>query len=673
MNREDHRSVERTLVVPVRQVEGRQWWLWAFAVIVTLVLTAGIVSLTFTGLNISEDEVYSSTLKEWVRGLAALVLLFDIYTGYQHLQLHRIRRRLAERETLFHLIADNAADMIAVVDRNGRRVYNSPAYEKVLGYAPHELASTSPLEQVHPSDRIRLQQSAQKAYSTGCGDRLEYRIRHKNGSWRFLESSANAILGENGQPEGLVIVNRDITERKKAEALLEHRAFHDELTNLPNRTLFLDRLQRAISVARRHTDFKFAVFFIDLDNFQMLNDVLGYPSGDDLLIQVAHRLTDYLRRADTVSRGNRDTMPLGYADNTVARPGGDEFTVLALELREPSDAIRIAKRIKDHLAAPFAVSGKEIVITASIGIVFGGTTYTNAEDVLRDAEIAMYRAKRSGKGQYEVFDRLMQASAVRRLQLETDLRKALQEHEFRVYYQPIVSLKNHRIVGFEALTRWQRPDRIVGPGEFIDVANDMGLSVAMNRDLLGQACQQVRTWQSAYSDATLLLSVNVTEKEFAQSDLAGQIAEVLDATGMKPECVQLEITENIAMADAERSARALSDLKRLGVRLTIDDFGTGLSSLSRLRHFSIDSLKIDRSFTSDLQIGYRTQEIVRAIVSLAHGLGLDVVAEGIENSTQATLLKAMGCEMGQGFLFSKPVDADDVQALLGNEGLLLRS
>lgn len=657
----------------MRQVEGRQWWLWAFAVIVTLVLTAGIVSFTFAGLNISKDEVYSSTLKEWVRGLAALVLLFEIYTGYQHFQLHRMRRRLAERETLFHLIADNAADMIAVVDRNGRRVYNSPAYEKVLGYAPDELASSSPLEQVHPSDRMRLQQSAQKAYSTGCGDRLEYRIRHKNGSWRVLESSANAIPGENGKPDGLVIVNRDITQRKEAEALLEHRALHDQLTNLPNRTLFLDRLQRVISVARRHGDFKFAVLFIDLDNFQMLNDVLGYPAGDDLIIQVAQRLTAYLRRADTVSRGNRDTMQSGYADNTVARPGGDEFAVLALELREPSDAIRIATRIKENLATPFTVSGKDIVITASIGIVFGGTSYTNAEDVLRDAEIAMCRAKRSGKGQYEVFDRLMQASAVKRLQLETDLRKALQEHEFRVYYQPIVSLSNHRILGFEALTRWQRPDRIVGPGEFIDVANEIGLSIPMNRDLLRQACQQVRTWQSAYSDAALLLSVNVTEKEFAQSDLAQQIAEVLEATGMKPECVQLEITENIAMADAERSARVLSDLKRLGVKLTIDDFGTGLSSLSRLRYSSIDSLKIDRSLTCDLQVGYGTQEIVRAIVSLAHGLGLDVVAEGIESATQLRVLKDIGCEMGQGFLFSKPVDAVDVEALLGSESVLLRS
>lgn len=673
MDREDHKCVEHTLVVPMRQVEGRQWWLWAFAVIVTLVLTAGIVSFTFAGLNISKDEVYSSTLKEWVRGLAALVLLFEIYTGYQHFQLHRMRRRLAERETLFHLIADNAADMIAVVDRNGRRVYNSPAYEKVLGYAPDELASSSPLEQVHPSDRMRLQQSAQKAYSTGCGDRLEYRIRHKNGSWRVLESSANAIPGENGKPDGLVIVNRDITQRKEAEALLEHRALHDQLTNLPNRTLFLDRLQRVISVARRHGDFKFAVLFIDLDNFQMLNDVLGYPAGDDLIIQVAQRLTAYLRRADTVSRGNRDTMQSGYADNTVARPGGDEFAVLALELREPSDAIRIATRIKENLATPFTVSGKDIVITASIGIVFGGTSYTNAEDVLRDAEIAMCRAKRSGKGQYEVFDRLMQASAVKRLQLETDLRKALQEHEFRVYYQPIVSLSNHRILGFEALTRWQRPDRIVGPGEFIDVANEIGLSIPMNRDLLRQACQQVRTWQSAYSDAALLLSVNVTEKEFAQSDLAQQIAEVLEATGMKPECVQLEITENIAMADAERSARVLSDLKRLGVKLTIDDFGTGLSSLSRLRYSSIDSLKIDRSLTCDLQVGYGTQEIVRAIVSLAHGLGLDVVAEGIESATQLRVLKDIGCEMGQGFLFSKPVDAVDVEALLGSESVLLRS
>ena len=457
----------------IRQVEGREWWLWAFAVAVTLVLTFGILSLTFPGFHLPRDEFYSLSLKEWVRGLAALVLLFDIYTVYQHLQLQRMRRRLAEREQLFQIITENAADMIAVVDRQGHRLYNSPAYEKTLGYAPAELATTSSIEQVHPDDRARVLQAAEKANLTGRGESLEYRIRHKDGSWRVLESTSSAIPGENGETKGLVIVNRDITERKRAEALLEHRAFHDGLTNLPNRALFLDRLERAIAVSRRHSSFRFAVLFIDIDGFKVFNDSLGHGAGDDLLIQIARRLTACLRGADTVTRprsAENGDLPSGdsaQGDNTLARPGGDEFVVLAEELRDASDAIRMSERIQERLAVPFSVAGHEIVITASIGIAFSGNAAANASDVLRDAEIAMYRAKDGGKARCEVFDSAMQANAVKRLQLETDLRKALELNEFRVHYQPLVSLQSNQIVAFEALSRWQRPQGLVMPGEAI--------------------------------------------------------------------------------------------------------------------------------------------------------------------------------------------------------------
>ena len=656
--------------IPLSQVEGREWWLWAFAVAVTLVLTFGILSLTFPGFHLPRDDFYSQTLKEWVRALAALVLLFDVYTVYQHLQLQRIRRRLAERERLFHLITENAADMIAVVDTSGRRLYNSPAYEKILGYKPEELAATSSIEQVHPDDRARVLEAAQRARLTGRGERLEYRIRHKDGSWRVLESTSSTIPGADGNTEGLVIVNRDITERKRAEALLEHRAFHDGLTNLPNRTLFLDRLQRAIGVSERHRDFRFAVLFIDIDEFKVYNDSLGHAAGDELLIQIARRLTACLRAVDTVTRGpNKDTQA-STSDNTLARPGGDEFAVLAAELRDPSDAIRMSERIQERLAIPFAVNGHEIVITASIGIVFSGRS-TNAEDVLRDSEIAMYRAKRTGKARCEVFDSAMQADAVKRLQLETDLRKALERDEFRVYYQPLVSLQHGRIVGFEALTRWQRPEGIVLPGEFIAVADETGLILPMNRQLLRAACQQFRRWQTMFpSDPPLVLSVNVTGKEFTQPDLASQIRDILQQTGMDPRSVDLEITETIAMGDADRSAVALSDLKAVGVRLSIDDFGTGYSSLSRLQSFPVDSLKIDRSFISGITLDPDTQEIVRIIVLLAHNFGLSVVAEGIESQQQMEMLKHLGCELGQGYLFSKPSAADTIEALLSGQNAL---
>jgi len=655
-------------LIPIRQVEGREWWLWGFAVAVTLVLTFGILSLTFPGFHLPKDDFYSFTLKEWVRGLAALVLLFDVYTVYQHLQLQRMRHRLAERERLFHLISENAADMIAVVGRNGRRLYNSPAYEKLLGYGPEELATTSSIEQVHPDDRARVLEAAEKAHLTGCGERIEYRFRHKDGSWRVLESTSSAIPGQDGVTEGLVIVNRDITERKHAEALLEHQAFHDGLTNLPNRALFLDRLQRAIAVSQRHSDFRFAVLFIDIDEFKMFNDSLGHSAGDDLLIQIAQRLAACLRGVDTVSRprpGNTAQNPAG--DSTLARPGGDEFVILAEELRDPSDAIRMSERIQKRLAVPFNVNNHEIVISASIGIAFSGSTNTQASDVLRDAEIAMYRAKRAGKARCEVFDSAMQAGAVKRLQLETDLRKGLELDEFRVHYQPLVSLQNGQIVGFEALTRWQRPQGIAMPGEFIKVADEIAVTLSINRQLLREACQQIRRWQALFpAPSPLTISANVTAKQFAQTDLAAQIGEILRQTGIDPCCVDLEITENIAMADAERSATVLSQLKALGVRLSIDDFGTGYSSLCRLQQFPVDVLKIDRAFISGMDRDHETHEIVRTIVMLAHSLGLKVVAEGIERQEQMATLQQLGCEMGQGYLFSKPAGAASMEQLLAS-------
>ena len=661
-------------LVPLRKMEGHEWWLWGYAILVTLVLTFGILSLTFPGFHLPTDEFYSHDLKEWVRGLAALVLLFDTYIVYQQLQLHRIRRRLAERERLFQLITENAADMIAVVDRQGHRLYNSPAYEKILGYGPEELA-TSSFEQVHADDRSRVLEAAEKAHRTGRGERLEYRIRHKDGTWRVLESTASAIPGVNGETEGLVIVNRDITERKRAEALLEHHAFHDGLTGLPNRALLLDRLQRAIAIARRHGDFRFAVLFIDLDEFRVFNDSLGHSAGDDLLIQIARRLASCLRGADTVSRpAPANSADIAMSDSTLARTGGDEFVVLVEELRDPSDAIRISERILGRLTVPFDVGTHEIVISASIGIIVGGNSSAQASDVLRDAEIAMYRAKRAGKARCEVFDSAMHADAVKRLRLETDLRRGLELDEFRVHYQPLVSLRNGQIVGFEALTRWQRPQGIVMPGEFIQVADEIGIITSINRQLLRETCEQLHRWHALFSSPSpLSISANITAKQFAQPDLAAQIGDILKLTGVDACCVDLEITENIAMADAERSAVVLSQLKALGVRLSIDDFGTGYSSLSRLRRFPVDVLKIDRTFISGMDGDDESREIVKTIITLAHSLGLKVVAEGIERQEQMAALKEVGCELGQGYLFSKPADAASMEQLMASRYTAKRS
>ena len=661
-------SSPEAIPTEMRRIDGREWWLWGFAVAVTLALTLGIVSFTFPWFRWDKDASYWFDLREWVRGLAALVLLFDFYTVYQHLQLHRIRRQLAERDQLFQLISENAADMIALVDGEGRRLYNSPAYEKVLGYSSEDLKTTSSFEQIHPDDRLRVLQAAENARMSGQGECVEYRIRHKDGSWRTLESTANAIRNAQGQTDKLVIVNRDITERKRAEELLAHNAFHDALTDLPNRALFLDRLQHALTLSKRHPDYKFAVLLIDVDEFKVINDSLGHTAGDQLLIQIGQRLKDAVRRADTVARprmGGENEKPAN--DDRLARLGGDEFTILLDDIRDPIEAVRVAERVQSELATPFVVDRQEIVISASIGIASSSNPHTQVEDLMRDADIAMYRAKRGGKARCEVSDTAMHANAVKRLQLETDLRKALEQGEFRVYYQPIISVQTGKITGFEALTRWQRPEGVLSPISFIAVAEEIGLIIPMNRQLLQEACANLLSWQSQFpSNPPLTMSVNITPKEFAQSDLASEIGKTLKRVGLDPSCLQLEIIETIAMGDAEKSGQVLAQLKALGVRLSIDDFGTGYSSLSRLRRIPVDTLKIDRAFIMNMDSDSESREIVRIIITLAHNLGLKVVAEGTETEEHINLLKQLNCEMAQGYSFSRPADAQAMLKLLAS-------
>src|SRR5579871_2655450 len=455
----DHKIRVSAPIREVHKIEGREWWLWGFAVTVTIVLTIGIVALTIPASPLLDQDWFD--LKEWVRGLAGLVLIFDIYTVYQHWQLHKIRRHLVEQDQLFRLISENAADMIALVDREGHRLYNSPAYQTVLGYSTEELSSTSSIDQVHPDDRERVIEAARKANSTGNGQRIEYRMRHKDGSWRILESTASPIRGKNGEVDRTVIVNRDITERKRAQEQLAHTTLHDGLTNLPNRTLFLDRLQHVITMSKRQTRYKFAVLFIDVDDFKVFNESLGNTFGDELLIQIAQRLSASVRSLDTISRNFGSNSHSGNSDSTLARLAGDEFTILLDEIKDSADSVRVAERLQQRLAEPFNIAGHEIFISVSIGIAVSVSADTGAEDMLRDAEIAMHRAKRAGKARCQLFDAAMHASAVARLRLETDLRKAFDRQEFLIYYQPILSLADRRIVGFEALSRWLREGKIV--------------------------------------------------------------------------------------------------------------------------------------------------------------------------------------------------------------------
>jgi diguanylate cyclase (GGDEF)-like protein/PAS domain S-box-containing protein len=650
---------------PTQHVETREWWLWGFAITVTLVLTMGIVSLTFPGNHFLRDSEWLD-LREWVRGLACLVLLFDVYTVYQQLQLQRVRRELIERNQLFEVITENAADMIALVDGSGNRLYNSPAYQKVLGYSSEELKLTSSVEQIHPEDQPRVLEAAEKAKVTGRGERLEYRMRHKDGTWRNLESVATAIPNKQGQIERLVIVNRDITDRKRAEETLAHNALHDSLTNLPNRALFLDRVRHVLALSHRHTSHKFAVLFIDLDEFKVVNDSLGHVAGDALLIQIARRLSASIRGVDTISRSvlTQTTSQIAN-EGSLARVGGDEFTILLEDIGDCGDAIRVAERLQERLIIPFVVERQEVVITASIGIAFCATSYTNSEDLIRDAEIAMYRAKREGKARCQVFDAEMHTVAVKRLQLETDLRRALELGEFRVHYQPIVSLQSGRIAGFEALSRWQRPEGLLSPAHFIQIAEQTGLILPMNRLLLREACLQLRAWQAEFpADPPLTMSVNITPREFAQPDLVAQIKTILSEVEIQPSSINVEITETIAMADSQRSSLVLSELKALGVHISIDDFGTGYSSLSRLQGFPVDTLKVDRSFISKIDTDRETRKIVRIIIMLAHNLGLKVVAEGAETAKQVNLLKQLKCELVQGYFFARPGEHTAAHTLL---------
>ena len=633
---------------------------------VTVALTATIVFLTFFRSPTAETDSYWSDLREWVRGLAALVLLFDIYTMYQHRQLQRVRRELAESNELFHLITENAADMIAVVDGEGRRLYNSPSYATVLGYSPEELGASASTDQIHPADRPRVVEAAAKARATGRGERLEYRMRHKDGSWRILESTASPISGGEGEAGRLVIVNRDISDRKRAEELVAHNAFHDGLTGLPNRLLFLDRLRQAMMRQRRRKDDRLAVLLVDVDEFKVVNDSLGHSAGDQLLVEVAHRLQDCLDRIDSGSAPTAAVdVQVQESNHTLARFGGDEFIILIEDVGRTMNAVRVAQRIQESLSPQFALGAHNIVISASLGLAPLSASHSHPEDLIRDAELAMYRAKRTGKARCEVFDPEMHSSAVKRLTMETELRRGIEKGELVVFYQPIVSLRTGTICGFEALSRWQRPEGLVMPGDFIPVAEETGLIVSLNQALMLEAFRQVAAWQKLFQcSPSLSMSVNISPRQFERTELTGEIREILQQAGADPQTIHLEITETVTMQDADLALERLTALKSLGLHLSIDDFGTGFSSLSRLPRFPVDALKIDRVFISNMGEDRDSFEIVRLIITLAHSMGLRVVAEGTETSEQIRQLKDLGCEMAQGFFYSRPVAAEQALQLL---------
>jgi diguanylate cyclase (GGDEF)-like protein/PAS domain S-box-containing protein len=593
----------------------------------------------------------SSPIPLWVAGLVPLGVL----AIYQQVRIYQIHREAEKKEELFKIVTENAADMIALVDVKGRRLYNSPAYKRILGYSAAELSETSSFEQIHPDDRFKVLEAAREARETGIGKRMEYRIKHKDGSWRVLESVASTIRDGNGQVAKLVIVNRDITERKRAEQQLEHNLFHDALTGLPNRRLFLDRLQHLFVQAKRNPDQSYALLLANVDHFKVFNETLSPKGGDHVLSEIARRVAACLRQLDTVARGETGRL----TEPVLSRLGGDEFTILLNGVSDPSDAMRVGKRIQSAVAEPFFVESREMRTSMSVGIALSNATQERPEDVLKDADGAMRRAKALGGSRCEVFDEAMHTRAEGRLRLEADLRTAMADHQFRVFYQPVVHLDSRRIVSFEALLRWQHPIQgLISPYRFIEAAEDTGLLVSLGHWLLLQACRQLREWQmNQLSEQPLNISVNVSQRQFADARLLSDLQETLRETGIDPSRLQLEMTESVAEADPKLTVTVFSHLKHMGIGVVMDDFGIGSSSLSGLRHFPVDSLKIDRSLVMEMQTDKTASDMIEVIITLARKMNLHVIAEGIETTRQVERLLELGCELGQGYYFSQPLEA----------------
>ncbi len=568
------------------------------------------------------------------------------------------RRRSAEAlrrsEERYALAVRGANDGLWDWDLETDRVFYSHRWKSMLGFSDADVGDSPRewLDRIHPDDRPPLRRHLDAHLSDATGHfEFEHRMRNSGGEYVWVLARGVAVRDVNDRAYRMAGSQTDITARKRAEHQLQHDALHDGLTGLANRVLFMDRLACALADLQRRASPHFAVLFFDLDRFKNINDSLGHTVGDKLLVGIARRLEHFLRPGDTV-----------------ARLGGDEFAILIHRVEDASGAIHVADRIQDVLNMSFSIDGHEVIVTASIGIAHSSTGYTNPEEILRDSDIAMYRAKAEGKARYEVFDRDMHQSAVSLLKLETELRRSVHSGDFVMNYQPIVSLEHGRIVGFEGLVRWQHPERgLVAPGQFIAIAEETGLIVPLGWWVLRESCRQTCAWQRAFpSEPPLWISVNMSGKLFMRSDMVDELLGILEETGLDPQSLRIEVTENVVMDHAECAVRNLMELRRMGIKLSVDDFGTGYSSLSYLQRFHYDSLKIDRSFVSQLDRPGESRAIVETILQLANNLGIGVVAEGIETADQVDRLRQMQCSHGQGFWFSRPLEVSAAEKLIAS-------
>ncbi len=577
-----------------------------------------------------------------MKGRTYLIESFADITARKHAE-----EKVRQSEKRFRDISEAAGESLLEMDPEGRLTFVSDRATNVLGYSPAELLGRSPFDLMSPleAEHARRFLGDHVRNKTGFRD-FEVHLATKSGRMAWINVTAVPMFDEDGTFLGHRGAAMDITERKRAEEQLLHNAFYDGLTDPPNRELFMDRLGHALRRANRDEDYPCAVIFLDLDRFKVVNDSLGHMVGDKLLKEAARRLEKCIRPGDTV-----------------ARLGGDEFVMLCEQIRDVETAKAIAYRVQGVLSDPFVIEGSEIRSSASIGIALTSPEYERPEEVLRDADITMYRAKALGKARCEVFDPSMRLEAAALLQLENDLRRALELNEFRIHYQPIVALGNGETTGLEALIRWQHPRRgLVPPDDFIPLAEETGLIVPIGEWVLRTACSQMKAWQKE-GLASFRISVNVSTVQLRQADFVDMVTKVLKETGLEPGLLDLEVTESVLVDRNESIMEMFHQLKALGVRICLDDFGTGYSSLSYLQGLPIDVLKIDASFTKNLTSDKERGKIVETILMLGRSLGTEVIAEGIETDEQLGYLKAVDCVSGQGFFFSRAVDEKTIKAM----------
>ena len=588
--------------------------------------------------------------------IGQLVASFAHMTNQLRQTLTGLEQRVAERtsalrdsEERYALAVQGANDGLWDWNLKTNQIYFSPRWKAMLGYNEDEIED-SPEEwfsRVHSDDlqRVKVEVAAHlKGHATHFEN--EHRVLHKDGSYRWMLCRGLAVLDADSLAYRMAGSQTDVTDRKKVEEQLIHDSLHDALTGLPNRVLFLDRLDHALSLTKRHPDRKPAVLFLDIDRFKIINDSLGHMAGDQMLIATARRLDSCLR-----------------AEDTLARLGGDEFAILLDNTNDVSDTVRVAERIQRRLVSTALLSGHDRSVTASIGIVMITPDYAQSEDILRDADTAMYRAKASGKARYQIFDATMHASVQAQLQLEADLQRAIGRQELLAYFQPIVSASGE-MIGAEALVRWQHPQRgLVPPNEFIPIAEEMGLIIAMDQWMIRTACTHAKTWHEA-GHTHWSVAVNISARQFQDQSLPKTVQNILQETGLPAHALKIEITESVAMQDLDVSIRVLNELNAMGIQISIDDFGTGYSSMGYLKRFPLHVLKIDRSFIQDITQDSDSEVITKAMIVMAHSLKLAVIAEGVETEEQCALLRSLGCDAMQGYFFSRPMPAEAFVKLL---------